>query len=94
MTMPVTIHAPSDVQERRSRATAAIVARARSFAARLWVAYRGRRARRQTLRMLYSLDEGTLRDIGITPREISSVVYGAPGDRIRGYDENWWRNRR
>lgn len=95
MTMFVTDgHAPSAQGWLGREHAAAIAAPARSFAARLWDAYRGRRARRQTLRMLYSLDDATLRDIGITPHEISSIVCGAPGDRIRDYDENWWRGRR
>ena len=48
----------------------------------------------ETLRALYSLDVGTLRDLGISPREIDSLVYGDNGDRIRGYDPDWWRHAR
>jgi len=33
-----------------------------------------------------------LRDLGIT--DIESQVYGDPSDRMRGYDENWWRRAR
>ncbi|MEJ0076668.1 MAG: DUF1127 domain-containing protein [Alphaproteobacteria bacterium] len=47
------------------------------------------RARQATLRLLWSLDAATLRDLGIT--DIESVVYGDPRDRMRGYDANWWR---
>lgn len=64
------------------------------LAGRLWRAYRGWRARRETLRMLHALDAGTLRDLGISPREIESLVYGTPGDRTRSYDENWWQQRK
>lgn len=49
------------------------------------------RAQRETARMLYSLDIGTLRDLGITPREVESLVYGDNGDRTRRYDRDWWR---
>jgi uncharacterized protein YjiS (DUF1127 family) len=55
-----------------------------ALARRGWHAYWQRRTRRATLLLLASLDERTLRDIGLNPSEITSVVYGAP-DRIRGY---------
>ena len=69
-------------------------ARRRGVAARMWDRFQAWRARRETLRALYSLDVGTLRDLGISPREIESLVYGDSGDRIRGYDADWWRKRR
>jgi uncharacterized protein YjiS (DUF1127 family) len=69
-------------------------ARRGGFVARLWDRFRAWRARRETLRALYSLDHGTLRDLGITPREIDSLVYGDSSDRIRGYDPDWWRTTR
>jgi uncharacterized protein YjiS (DUF1127 family) len=59
-------------------------ARLAALARRGWHAYWQRRTRRATLLLLASLDERTLRDIGLSPSEITSVVYGAP-DRIRGY---------
>ncbi len=68
--------------------------RRRGIAVRLWDRFRAWQARRETLRALYSLDNGTLRDLGITPREIDSLVYGDSSDRIRGYDPDWWRNSR
>jgi uncharacterized protein YjiS (DUF1127 family) len=49
------------------------------------------RAQRETVRLLNSVDAGTLRDLGIT--DIESAVYGDPRDRIRGYDPDWWRKR-
>ena len=52
---------------------------------------RARRAQRETARMLHALDIGTLRDLGITPREVESLVYGDNGDRSRSYDRDWWR---
>jgi len=32
-----------------------------------------------------------LRDLGITPYEIESLVYGEGQDRARRYDAGWWR---
>jgi uncharacterized protein YjiS (DUF1127 family) len=49
------------------------------------------RAQRETLRVLSSLDAATLRDLGLT--DIESAVYGAPQDRVRGYDPRWWQTR-
>jgi uncharacterized protein YjiS (DUF1127 family) len=49
------------------------------------------RARRETVRMLNSVDPATLRDLGIV--DIESQVYGDPKDRMRGYDPDWWRQR-
>jgi uncharacterized protein YjiS (DUF1127 family) len=51
-----------------------------------------RRAQRETVRLLNTVDAATLRDLGIT--DIESQVYGDPEDRMRGYDRNWWRKRR
>jgi uncharacterized protein YjiS (DUF1127 family) len=56
-------------------------------AASLWQAYLGRRAKRATVNILRSLDARTLKDIGIDPSEIESVVYGRPHDRLRRYRE-------
>ena len=61
-----------------------MAARVATLARRGWHAYWQRRTRRATLILLASLDERTLRDIGLSPSEITSVVYGAP-DRIRSY---------
>ena len=58
---------------------------------RLWTRFRAWRAQRETLRLLYSVDSATLRELGISPREIESLVYGDSSDRLRGYDANWWR---
>lgn len=49
------------------------------------------RAKRETLRVLSSLDAATLRDLGIT--DIESAVYGNPQDRVRAYDPYWWRTK-
>jgi uncharacterized protein YjiS (DUF1127 family) len=57
----------------------------------LWGRFRDWQARRATVRALSALDNGTLRDLGISPREIESLVYGDGEDRMRGYDPDWWR---
>ena len=71
------------------RDTPTLAARAGSSIARAWRAYWQRRARRATVDLLYSLDDRTLRDIGVGRNEITSLVYGRPGDRTRRYDETW-----
>jgi uncharacterized protein YjiS (DUF1127 family) len=65
--------------------TSSMAARLAALARRGWHAYWQRRTRRATLLLLASLDERTLRDIGLSPSEITSVVYGSP-DRIRSYE--------
>lgn len=54
-----------------------------------WHTYWDWRAKRMTVQILRSLDERTLKDIGIGPGEISSVVYGRPCDRRHRYHERW-----
>ena len=64
--------------------------------ARVWRRYWQRRAKRATVDLLHSLDDRTLRDIGLSRCEITSVVYGRPGERMRCYEEawrNWHANR-
>jgi uncharacterized protein YjiS (DUF1127 family) len=58
---------------------------------RWWRAYWDWRARQATVIILQALDERTLRDIGVSPCEIASFVYGKRGERRRGYDETWRR---
>jgi uncharacterized protein YjiS (DUF1127 family) len=48
-------------------------------------------ARRATREMLRALDVRTLKDIGIDPNEIESMIYSERNDRRRGYDPNWRR---
>jgi uncharacterized protein YjiS (DUF1127 family) len=60
---------------------------------RLWTRFCTWYARRATERVLTSLDRGTLKDLGIAPSEITSLVYGED-DRTRHYDEDWWRKDR
>lgn len=73
---------------------ATLRARAVALARRGWRTYWERRARRATVLILCSLDERTLRDIGISPSEIQSCVYSRSGDRLRRYNETWpWRSR-
>jgi uncharacterized protein YjiS (DUF1127 family) len=56
---------------------------------RAWHAYWDWRARQVTLHVLRSLDDRTLRDIGVGPAEIESFVYGNQDERTRTYDKNW-----
>lgn len=51
-----------------------------------WRQYWMRRAQRATVLILQSLDDRTLRDIGISPTEIESCVYGEVPDRRRPYN--------
>ena len=46
-------------------------------------------ARRATRDILRSLEHRTLKDIGIHPNEIDSVVYSERNDRRRRYDADW-----
>ena len=55
----------------------------------IWRGYWARRAQKATVLILQSLDERTLHDIGISPGEIESCVYGKARDRRRRYDEGW-----
>ena len=57
--------------------------------ARAWRGYWQRRAKQATVELLYSLDDRTLRDIGLSRCEITSVVYGRAGERTRCYEEAW-----
>ena len=59
------------------------------FLRRAWRRYLDWRARRMTAHILRSLDERTLRDIGISAGEIDSVVYGRLGDRRCRYHAHW-----
>ena len=65
--------------------------RRRGLLSQLWVGFRSRLAQRQTVRILNRLDGATLKDLGINPRDVKSVVYGDGEDRLRGYDKDWWR---
>jgi len=57
--------------------------------ARAWQTFWAWRAKRVTMELLASLDDRTLRDIGVSRGEIMSLVYGRRGDRRRCYDEAW-----
>ena len=60
----------------------------------IWHAYRKWRARKATIEILQGLDRRTLRDIGVDPSEIESIVYDRRGEGRRWYDANWrWRSR-
>jgi uncharacterized protein YjiS (DUF1127 family) len=50
------------------------------------------RARRETVRLLNTVDAATLRDLGIS--DIESTVYGAPEGHKRRYDPDWWKAKR
>jgi uncharacterized protein YjiS (DUF1127 family) len=77
------------VSSTADRAVTTPAARADGRIARAWRGYWQRRARRATVEVLYSLDDRTLRDIGVGRAEITSLVYGRPCDRTRCYDESW-----
>lgn len=62
--------------------------------ARAWRRLCDWRSRRETAAILASLDQRTLRDIGVDRHEIGSVVYGSHRDGRRCYDADWWRRRR
>jgi uncharacterized protein YjiS (DUF1127 family) len=53
--------------------------------ARLWDWH----SRRATVSMLQGLDDRTLKDIGISRGEITSLVHGDPANRRRPYQEAW-----
>jgi uncharacterized protein YjiS (DUF1127 family) len=78
---------------RKPRRPSALPARAARLLGAGWRAYWDWRARKATVLILRSLDCRTLRDIGIHPSEIESLVYGGGGDRCRRYDAAWpWRS--
>jgi uncharacterized protein YjiS (DUF1127 family) len=58
---------------------------------RLWTGFQSRRARRETVRQLHSVDSATLRELGISPEEIEGLVYGRHDDLVRRYVPDWWR---
>jgi uncharacterized protein YjiS (DUF1127 family) len=60
-----------------------------ALGARAWATWRHRRAQRKTVDILNGLDCRTLKDIGVAPSEIESMVYGDPRDRIRPYRSDW-----
>jgi uncharacterized protein YjiS (DUF1127 family) len=53
---------------------------------RWWEAYWARRAQRAGVHLLSSLDDRTLRDIGVNRSEIESIVYARSGERLRRYE--------
>ena len=74
-----------------NRGLSTLAARGGRIVARQWNAFWDRRARQATVDLLHTLDDRTLRDIGISRGEIVSVVYGRRGERRRCYDEAWRR---
>jgi len=54
-----------------------------------WRAYWEWQRRRTTVRILAALDERTLKDIGISPSEITSYAYGDPDQRRRRCEASW-----
>jgi uncharacterized protein YjiS (DUF1127 family) len=58
---------------------------------RLWTGFRRWQAQRTTVRLLNSLDDATLKDLAISPRDVEWLVYGDRNGRMRGYDRDWWR---
>ena len=58
---------------------------------RWWDAYRETRARRRTFARLSQLDDRTLQDIGISRYEVGSIVEDRRTERLRRYEEGWWK---
>ena len=61
--------------------TRSMADRAWSLARRTWAAYWARKAEQATLLILHSLDDRTLKDIGLDRSEIEFVVYTATRGR-------------
>lgn len=76
------------------QAEPSLASRIAAFAWRAWQAYWDRRACEATVHILRSLDARTLRDIGLTPGEIESTVYGERDGRGRAYEAGWRRGMR
>jgi len=67
--------------------------RSGGIVARCWRAFWDRRARYATEMLLHSLDDRTLKDIGLSRSEIGSAVHSG-GRRYPTYDEAWrWSGR-
>jgi uncharacterized protein YjiS (DUF1127 family) len=66
-----------------------LVSQLAGLGARVWTTWRQRRARRRTVHLLNALDCRTLKDIGVSPGEIESMVYGDPRERTRPYRNDW-----
>jgi uncharacterized protein YjiS (DUF1127 family) len=52
---------------------------------RWWKAYWAARAQRASVRLLSSLNDRTLQDIGVDRSEIESIVYAKSRERVRRY---------
>jgi|GEM_PF-1930609 len=76
-----------------ARTAPTLAARALALLGRAWRAFVAWRMRRLTIEILRALDDRTLADIGISRQEIESLVLGRPGERMRGYDAGWYRQR-
>jgi len=55
--------------------------RLKAWSERAWATYWSAQARRATVMVLRSLDDRTLKDIGMDRSEIESVVYARAGER-------------
>jgi uncharacterized protein YjiS (DUF1127 family) len=73
----------------RLKPSTTLASRVRRIVRAWWRDYWDRRARKATLLILKSLDERTLRDIGINASEIESCVYSKGCDRRRNYVGSW-----
>ena len=75
-----------------AKARPTVAARAGALIRSAWRAYWDWRARKVTVLLLSALDRRTLRDIGIAPSEIESLVNGGCDRCGRRYDATWpWR---
>jgi uncharacterized protein YjiS (DUF1127 family) len=74
---------------RPNRGLPSLAIRGSRMIAAAWQRYWDTRARRATVEILHSLDDRTLRDIGISRGEITSVVYGGRSGNACRYDVTW-----
>ncbi|MGE3064783.1 MAG: hypothetical protein AB7K67_04305 [Hyphomicrobiaceae bacterium] len=60
-----------------------------ALARRAWGSYWDRQARKATALILHSVDQRTLKDIGVDRSEIESFAYNPGCDRRRCYTPGW-----
>jgi len=79
----------TELTSQRNQHALSLAASGTGIVTQLWRAYWRWNARRATVKLLHSLDRRSLKDIGIDPSEIESIVHGRPADRTRSYRADW-----